>query len=380
MRGDPGHPCGTRAEIPPWCFFCAPPLWRLANHARDFREIGGNTATRQQRAATGTATSRARNLRETAPAHPKSAAPQRPRYARVPSGAETCRFCIMLASRGAVYLSKENAGAVGHYHANCDCKVVPDWGDGIEGYDPEGLYERWSACERTVGGTEAAYAEWREMDEAARSKYKGDDDGERFGRFARARILREVEARDPRWLHEGKAPDIDYSDVPRDEFGHVKNKSDGFNSEEYDSDNIGKKGREWRDLFIHDALRESGMKVKPRPANAPDGYSNIDADIDGKLYEFKSPEEPKEKPKPGRELAFIESNLRGAKKQFGNQFDESTGGRLQYDGSVRVVLSLRYRDADLEAAINETVRRMRQHSIDEVIILSGSGRVIRLKR
>ena len=122
------------------------------------------------------------------------------------------------------------------------------------------------------------------------------------------------------------------------------------------------------------------MKVKPRPANAPDGYSNIDAEIDGKLYEFKSPEEPKDRPRPGRELAFIESNLRGAKRQFGNQFDGSTGGQLQYDGPIRVVLSLRYRDVDLDAAINETVRRMRQHSIDEVIVVSESGQIFRLKR
>ncbi len=103
------------------------------------RRQHGNTAT----TGGNKATSRARNLRENAPAHPKSAAPQRPRYARVPSGAETCRFCIMLASRGAVYLSKDNAGAVSHYHANCDCKVVPDWGDDIEGYDPDEYYKLW---------------------------------------------------------------------------------------------------------------------------------------------------------------------------------------------------------------------------------------------
>ncbi len=58
------------------------------------------------------------------------------------SGAETCRFCLMLASRGAVYLSKENAGAVDHYHANCDCKIVPDWGGGIEGYDDAAIYRK----------------------------------------------------------------------------------------------------------------------------------------------------------------------------------------------------------------------------------------------
>lgn len=68
------------------------------------------------------------------------------RYARVPAGAETCDFCIMLASRGFVYLNAKSAGADGngHYHANCDCRIVPGF-DGMdyEGYDPDALYFEW---------------------------------------------------------------------------------------------------------------------------------------------------------------------------------------------------------------------------------------------
>ena len=67
--------------------------------------------------------------------------PRRPRYARVPDGAETCDFCLMLASRGFVYHSEELAG---HAHANCDCRVVPSWkAGGVEGYDPDELHRRW---------------------------------------------------------------------------------------------------------------------------------------------------------------------------------------------------------------------------------------------
>ena len=66
------------------------------------------------------------------------------RFARVPSGAETCMFCIMLASRGFVYRSKTSAGADGHYHPHCDCRIVPNFGEEeIEGYDPDSLYEQW---------------------------------------------------------------------------------------------------------------------------------------------------------------------------------------------------------------------------------------------
>lgn len=67
------------------------------------------------------------------------------RFARVPGGGETCRFCIMLASRGAVYYSRKSAGEdKGHYHDNCQCTIQPVFmqskhgaADIVEGYDPK---------------------------------------------------------------------------------------------------------------------------------------------------------------------------------------------------------------------------------------------------
>ena len=41
---------------------------------------------------------------------------RRPKFARVPTGNETCDFCLMLASRGFVYRSADSAS---HSHANC---------------------------------------------------------------------------------------------------------------------------------------------------------------------------------------------------------------------------------------------------------------------
>lgn len=86
-----------------------------------------------------------------------------PRYARVPSGVETCPFCIMLASRGPIYHTAESAGFNNHYHPNCDCRIVPMFDvqviptmrDGkltggyiarassIQGYDPDALYSQY---------------------------------------------------------------------------------------------------------------------------------------------------------------------------------------------------------------------------------------------
>ena len=87
-----------------------------------------------------------------------AADPLNPRYARVPTGTETCAFCLMLASRGFVYRSERNAGSMNHYHSGCDCRVVCSWqttGAGVsrrasldldvEGYDPDALYDEWIA-------------------------------------------------------------------------------------------------------------------------------------------------------------------------------------------------------------------------------------------
>ena len=69
--------------------------------------------------------------------------PKSVRYARVPTGAETCDFCLMLASRGFVYQSEGTAGA-GRTHCACDCRCVPGWdGMEVEGYDPRSIYDRW---------------------------------------------------------------------------------------------------------------------------------------------------------------------------------------------------------------------------------------------
>lgn len=44
------------------------------------------------------------------------------RYRRVPE-ARACQFCLMLASRGAVYLTETTAGAGRKFHSNCRCRV-----------------------------------------------------------------------------------------------------------------------------------------------------------------------------------------------------------------------------------------------------------------
>lgn len=79
------------------------------------------------------------------------------RWARMMSGAETCPWCRMLASRGFVYKSKESAGGDHAWgHDNCYCQIVPDFAlneTEHKTYDAEvsALYEQYSWAADRVG-------------------------------------------------------------------------------------------------------------------------------------------------------------------------------------------------------------------------------------
>lgn len=66
--------------------------------------------------------------------------PAEARFARVPTGRTTCAFCLLLASRGAVYASKSSAGDdMNKYHSHCDCIATPVWDGDALPYDREGM-------------------------------------------------------------------------------------------------------------------------------------------------------------------------------------------------------------------------------------------------
>lgn len=71
------------------------------------------------------------------------------KYTRVPSGFETCDFCLMLSSQGAVKVSKVSPDMRAHIHGNCHCVLVPYFeGQTIEGYDKDEMYQRWKDAQR----------------------------------------------------------------------------------------------------------------------------------------------------------------------------------------------------------------------------------------
>lgn len=66
------------------------------------------------------------------------------RYARVPTGAETCAWCIMTAGLGFWYMTEESAS---HTHRSCDCVIIPEIGGihdvHIRGYDSTVYRDMW---------------------------------------------------------------------------------------------------------------------------------------------------------------------------------------------------------------------------------------------
>lgn len=102
-------------------------------------------------------------------------------WARVPTGKETCAWCIMLCSRGAAYSTGRTAGLkipvrdmlryeregsfdpkehMHQWHDGCDCKIVPvfdldNW-DGKERADA--AYEMWGELTRGFSGKDAINA------------------------------------------------------------------------------------------------------------------------------------------------------------------------------------------------------------------------------
>lgn len=98
-------------------------------------------------------------------------------WARVPTGRETCAFCIALCSRGAVYRDAKAAGSkhsneetvrlqnageftvddMDGWHTGCDCKVVPVWDlDTWSGKDyADAALRMWSHATKHTQGKES---------------------------------------------------------------------------------------------------------------------------------------------------------------------------------------------------------------------------------
>lgn len=146
------------------------------------------------------------------------------RYARVPSG-PSCGFCIMLASRGFVYLTRESAGEFSRWHDHCDCTVVAGMpGLEVEGYDWKGMRERYDSCRSALGSNDDLWGEWEALPREEKARYgrgkrtnvlpddvlaKVGDQADAFNDWVAHRITAEMDTRDRQWLYDGTVPALE---------------------------------------------------------------------------------------------------------------------------------------------------------------------------
>lgn len=143
-----------------------------------------------------------------------------PRYARIPQG-PTCGFCIMLASRGFVYKSAESAGKRygvpwNSFHRNCDCVVMPEWGDTkLDGYDYEGMRKRYEQCRDEISRTLTREAYERDLkahpEHGKRLKYNYNHTHAtkvdvNYDYWVMKQIVDEMNWHDQQWLYDGTIP------------------------------------------------------------------------------------------------------------------------------------------------------------------------------
>lgn len=257
-------------------------------------------------------------------------------FARVPTGSETCSFCYMLASRGAVYESRKTAGEQRHFHRHCDCKIVPGFksdrfAEVVEGYRPLEMIDRMRQIERETG-------------------LKFGDDSSQM-----SRLTEYMRLHGKRWLHFGEIPEVDYSENPMSAYGRLLVEGD------WSPENIVDRGNEWRDLWAHHVLSENGFSVTPH------GREDIDLTLDGVWWEVKSPGPPEVAPRKGRELSFIENDVRKAVRQF---------RKRGMADSTRIIFNPRYRhDASDKELKEELKRQMSAHGVKEAIFINEDGSV-----
>ena len=160
-----------------------------------------------------------KNLNNTILANAKRDKDKGVRFARVLTGAENCAFCFALASRGAVYHTRESAGSNHRYHRGCDCKIVPGYENNqratlVEGHNTEEMYQRYLKVQDSLNLPER----WKNMSDSERSKYGGKQ-----SKFYEQETLKALELKDTQWLYDGTIPEPSYESEEVREF-KFKNK------------------------------------------------------------------------------------------------------------------------------------------------------------
>lgn len=276
------------------------------------------------------------------------------RFARVPTGFETCTFCLMLASRGAVYHTRKTAGEFKHFHRRCDCKIVPGFGDDpdaelVEGVRPEELYELYKQF-KEIESYKLPRAQ-EDAVKAARADAAGD------GVFSRATSDGELAAYFDAGVKDAlkrfrKSKTVDSYDATVN--AYLSLLGDAYGIELAGERYVNRKGRcngadpNGEELWIAVKARSSGTYLY-----ASHEHPSVDFETGSRLVEFKTP----------RSIRKVNDLLVNASRKFD-----------AYPGEKKavVVSLLRLPNAE-ERALTAAANFTRDGTLDEVVVLGQDG-------
>ena len=276
------------------------------------------------------------------------------RFARVPTGFETCTFCLMLASRGAVYHTRKTAGEFKRFHRRCDCKIVPGFGDDpdaelVEGVRPKELYELYKQF-KEIESYKLPRAQ-EDAVKAARADAAGD------GVFSRATSDGELAAYFDAGVKDAlkrfrKSKTVDSYDATVN--AYLSLLGDAYGIELAGERYVNRKGRcngadpNGEELWIAVKARSSGTYLY-----ASHEHPSVDFETGSGLVEFKTP----------RSIRKVNDLLVNASRKFD-----------AYPGEKKavVVSLLRLPNAE-ERALTAAANFTRDGTLDEVVVLGQDG-------
>lgn len=295
-----------------------------------------------------------RSLNETISANVGRDKEKGARFARVPTGFDTCTFCLMLASRGAVYHTRKTAGEFKHFHRRCDCKIVPGFEDDpdaelVEGVRPKELYELYKQF-KEIESYKLPRAQ-EDAVKAARADAAGD------GVFSRATSDGELAAYFDAGVKDAlkrfrKSKTVDSYDATVN--AYLSLLGDAYGIELAGERYVNSKGRcngadpNGEELWIAVKARSSGTYLY-----ASHEHPSVDFETGSGLVEFKTP----------RSIRKVNDLLVNASRKFD-----------AYPGEKKavVVSLLRLPNAE-EKALTAAANFTRDGTLDEVVVLGQDG-------
>lgn len=255
-------------------------------------------------------------------------------YAWVPMG-DTCAFCITLASRGWLSISRDKLkNHRDHLHSNCDCTYAVrfDGKSGVAGYDPDKYLEIYQNAEGTSSEDKINairrmyYAEHKDMINAQkRAAY-----AERKMRDTISNMIDVTE------------------EYKKNATPHVgeKIKEDGFED---------KNGEEQTADWLYETF---GGNIILLAETNPDGVSNPDYLWNNKLWDLKAPQ-----------------TLNGVDKRVRHGLHQIA------DNSGGLIVDITNLDQDIDKIYNKIENRVKSSAQDDLdIIICRSQKIIKIVR